>query len=186
MPMQVWPGAPSIFPWKMKSNKEVSHEQLILEIHPCRVRECDLRKPRRRTPEPQYGQRAAVGQSSQGSQTPMLCGYELWPGHQVPDPVGRRHGHRLRADISYAGGAPERRIRGTRNGRGGKMRVIHQSVRILTPQDGAEALRAIEYAGRNCYASQDWITESSAPEFVRSLIRRGHLSPVEFADMTVE
>lgn len=30
------------------------------------------------------------------------------------------------------------------------------------------------------------MTDSSAPDFVRSLIRRGHLSPLEFANMTVE
>ena len=48
-----------------------------------------------------------------------------------------------------------------------------------------DALRRIEYAGRNCYRSQDKITEDSAPKFVRSLIKRGHLSPLEFADMSV-
>ena len=66
------------------------------------------------------------------------------------------------------------------------MRIIQPSAKILTPQDGAGALRAIEYAGRNCYASQDRIAEDSAPEFVRSLIRRGHLSPPEFPDMPLE
>ena len=49
-----------------------------------------------------------------------------------------------------------------------------------------DALRQIEYAGRCCYRSEDKITENSAPPFVRSLIRRRHLSPLEFADMTVE
>lgn len=49
-----------------------------------------------------------------------------------------------------------------------------------------QALRDIEIAGRNCYRSEGKITEDSAPRFVRSLIRRGHLSPLEFADMTVE
>ena len=48
------------------------------------------------------------------------------------------------------------------------------------------ALRQIEYAGRNCYRSHDKITDDSAPAFVRSLIRRGHLAPLEFADMSVE
>ena len=48
------------------------------------------------------------------------------------------------------------------------------------------ALRQIEYAGRNCYRSHDKITNDSAPAFVRSLIRRGHLAPLEFADMSVE
>ena len=49
-----------------------------------------------------------------------------------------------------------------------------------------DALRQIEYAGRNCYRSHDKITDASAPTFVRSLIRRGHLAPLEFADMSVE
>ena len=45
------------------------------------------------------------------------------------------------------------------------MRIIQPSAKILTPQDGAGALRAIEYAGRNCYASQDRIAEDSAPDY---------------------
>ena len=49
-----------------------------------------------------------------------------------------------------------------------------------------DALRRIEYAGRNCYRSHDKITDDGAPAFVRSLIRRGHLAPLEFADMSVE
>ena len=49
-----------------------------------------------------------------------------------------------------------------------------------------DALRQIEYAGRNCYRSYDKITDDSAPAFVRSLIRRRHLAPLEFADMSVE
>ena len=57
------------------------------------------------------------------------------------------------------------------------MRIIRQSVKILSPQDGCAELRAIEYAGRNCYRSQDKMTDGSATKFVRSLIRRGHFSP---------
>ena len=49
-----------------------------------------------------------------------------------------------------------------------------------------DALRQIEYAGRNCYRSHDKITDDSAQTFVRSLIRRGHLALLEFADMSVE
>lgn len=57
------------------------------------------------------------------------------------------------------------------------MKLIPQVIRILKPTDGAEALRQIEYAGRNCYRSEGKITLDSAPGFVRGLIRRGHLSP---------
>ena len=66
------------------------------------------------------------------------------------------------------------------------MHIIRQSAKILIPHDVSAALRQIEHAGRTCYASQKKITEDSAPGFVRSLIRRGHLSPLEFGDMTAE
>lgn len=48
------------------------------------------------------------------------------------------------------------------------MKVLNQSVKILAPDDGAEALRSIEYAGRNCYRSHDRMTDTSAGDFVRS------------------
>ena len=66
------------------------------------------------------------------------------------------------------------------------MKLLYQSAKILKPVDGMQALRDIEYAGRNCWRSEGRITEDSAPRFVRSLIRRGHMSPLEFADMTAE
>ena len=47
-------------------------------------------------------------------------------------------------------------------------------------------MQAIEFAGRNCYASQDKITENSYQKFLASLIRRGHGSPLEFADVTFD
>ena len=62
------------------------------------------------------------------------------------------------------------------------MKIIEQSARIVSPQTGSDMLKAIEYAGRNCYRSEGKITPDSAPKFVCSLIRRGHLSPLEFAD----
>jgi thymidylate synthase, flavin-dependent len=66
------------------------------------------------------------------------------------------------------------------------MRIIQQTVKILTPCNGSEVLQQIEYAGRTCYASQRKTTANSAPAFVRSLIKRGHMSPLEFGDMTAE
>lgn len=47
-------------------------------------------------------------------------------------------------------------------------------------------MKQIEYAARNCYASQDKITEDSYKHFVESLIKRGHETPLEFASMTVD
>ncbi len=69
------------------------------------------------------------------------------------------------------------------------MILTDQSVRILKPSDasgGVACLKAIEYAARNCYASQDKITEDSCYRMVHSLIERGHDAPLEFADMTVD
>jgi thymidylate synthase (FAD) len=43
----------------------------------------------------------------------------------------------------------------------------------------------IEAAGRTCYKSEDKITESSAVEFVKKILKRGHLSVIEHASMTV-
>jgi thymidylate synthase (FAD) len=47
------------------------------------------------------------------------------------------------------------------------MKIIRQTAKILAPTDGAEALRWIEQAGRNCYRSEGKITADSAPGFVR-------------------
>jgi len=69
------------------------------------------------------------------------------------------------------------------------MKIVDQSVRILSPVTKGEALRQLglaEYAGRNCYASQNKITEESYETFLASLIKRGHGSPLEFAEMAVE
>lgn len=44
----------------------------------------------------------------------------------------------------------------------------------------------MEYAGRTCYRSAQAIAPDSTPAFVARLIAREHLSPLEFAGMTVE
>lgn len=54
------------------------------------------------------------------------------------------------------------------------------------PSRMAETLRMAEYAGRNCYRSHDKMTEDSSEKFLRTLIKNGHDSPLEFADMMVE
>ena len=48
-----------------------------------------------------------------------------------------------------------------------------------------EPLKIIEAAGRTCYKSEDKITEGSAEKFVRMIIKRGHLSVIEHAYMSV-
>lgn len=69
------------------------------------------------------------------------------------------------------------------------MKVIDQSVSVLyprTPEEGMEALRRIEYAGRNCYRTQDKITADSFEGFTERLASRGHTAPLEFADVMME
>jgi len=69
------------------------------------------------------------------------------------------------------------------------MKIISQSVRILYPDsfdEGLKAMRRIEYAGRNCYRTQDKITPDSYEGFTERLAQRGHTAPLEFADVMVE
>lgn len=68
------------------------------------------------------------------------------------------------------------------------MILINQSAKIITPdeQSGVFLLKACEYAGRNCYASQNRITNDSYFTFINNLIKRGHEAPLEFADITFD
>lgn len=69
------------------------------------------------------------------------------------------------------------------------MKIIDQSVLVIEPasrERGIEALKLVEYAGRNCYRSHDKITDDSYIRFNSSLIERGHHSPLEFAHATFE
>ncbi len=69
------------------------------------------------------------------------------------------------------------------------MKIIDQSVRLISPgshDDIIKAVKTIEYAGRTCYDSTDRITEDSYKNFIASLIRRKHDSPLEFCDIVLE
>lgn len=59
------------------------------------------------------------------------------------------------------------------------MRIVKPSAALLwvTP----DPTRTIERAGRVAYKSEDQITDKSAEDFVRNLIKRGHESVVEHA-----
>lgn len=70
------------------------------------------------------------------------------------------------------------------------MKFINSSVELIKPiwltQNYGrpedlynDMMRIIELAGRVCYKSENKITEDSAEKFVRGLISRGHLSPLE-------
>ncbi len=63
------------------------------------------------------------------------------------------------------------------------MRIITQGYEIISlPQ---ELLKTIEAAGRTCYKSEAKITETSAVNFVATLIKRGHHAVIEFGDIIV-
>ena len=64
------------------------------------------------------------------------------------------------------------------------MKFIDQSVRVFYPrslEDGIAELKDIETAGRNCWRSEGRISDESYKPFITGLLRRGHVSPVEFA-----
>lgn len=54
---------------------------------------------------------------------------------------------------------------------------------ILSATNNAE--QVIESAGRTCYKSEDRITGDSAQKFVQAISKRGHLSVIEHAVVTV-
>lgn len=64
------------------------------------------------------------------------------------------------------------------------MQILQPQV-ILEKIDREEILKKLEKAGRTCYKSENRITESSAPEFVKRIIKRGHESVIEHVTITV-
>lgn len=63
-------------------------------------------------------------------------------------------------------------------------------MRLLKPLSeilhiNTEALQLIEYAGRTCYKSEDKISQTSAPQFAKMILERGHESVIEHASATV-
>lgn len=69
------------------------------------------------------------------------------------------------------------------------MKIIEPSTTIETPIDGVhgeEILRSIEAVARVCYKSEEKITPTSAPDFVRNLVQvRKHESVMEHRSVTV-
>lgn len=64
------------------------------------------------------------------------------------------------------------------------MKVIDQSHEITELPKGL--LKRIERAGRTCYKSEDKITDTSAYNFAKKLIERGHEAMIEFGDIEVK
>lgn len=65
------------------------------------------------------------------------------------------------------------------------MIIIDPSIEILARPSRNEALALIELAGRTCYRSQEKMSDGSAAPFIRSLIKKGHLSVLEHVSATV-
>lgn len=66
-----------------------------------------------------------------------------------------------------------------------KIKFIKPSYSIETPSEIMEGfLSHIERAGRTCYKSEDKITDDSAKEFVRKIIKLGHESVIEHCSIT--
>ena len=65
------------------------------------------------------------------------------------------------------------------------MRIINPGFTILTIPDTNATLTAIEQHGRVCYKSESKITGTSAEQFVRNLIHRGHESVLEHVSISV-
>lgn len=66
------------------------------------------------------------------------------------------------------------------------MKIIEQSVEIMTPLNGVEILKHIEKCGRVCYKSEDKITDESAARFIEGIISRGHEAVLEHYSITVK
>lgn len=67
------------------------------------------------------------------------------------------------------------------------MRVIEPyAMLLLNDQQGQNALTIIEKIGRVSWKSEDRITETSAPAFVKMLLKAGHESVLEHVSATVQ
>lgn len=66
------------------------------------------------------------------------------------------------------------------------MRIVPQSIEILTPIDGVYICRFIEMCARNCYKSEGNITEDSYKAMIEKLIQSGHTAMLEHFNITVK
>ena len=64
------------------------------------------------------------------------------------------------------------------------MKIIEPSVELINPPSYETALNTIEIAGRTCYQSEDKMTDDSAEDFIRRIIKRGHESVLEHVSVT--
>ncbi len=65
------------------------------------------------------------------------------------------------------------------------MKIISPSHEILFMPESTELLKNLEIAGRTCYKSEDRITVDSARGFIERLLKSGHHSVIEHANITI-
>lgn len=66
------------------------------------------------------------------------------------------------------------------------MRIIEPSVEILSNLETSKIMRNLEFFGRVCYKSEELISEESAEQFIRMIIKNGHESVLEHESLTVK
>ena len=65
------------------------------------------------------------------------------------------------------------------------MKILEQSWSFENTPRGQEIITLLERAGRTCYKSESRITPESAADFIKSIIKNGHHSVLEHANITV-
>lgn len=65
------------------------------------------------------------------------------------------------------------------------VKIVEPGFEILEPIDGQRIVKNIEYYARVCYKSENKITEGSAENFLKSIIKSGHESVLEHEKITV-
>ena len=66
------------------------------------------------------------------------------------------------------------------------VKIIEPSVEIFTPLNGTEILKHLERCARNCYKSEDKITDESAPKMIKKLIDLGHEAMIEHFSISLK
>lgn len=66
------------------------------------------------------------------------------------------------------------------------MRIVNPSIELIDGFKYTSLLKKIERIGRVCYKSEDKITDDSAEQFIRGIIKRGHESVIEHASLSVK
>lgn len=65
------------------------------------------------------------------------------------------------------------------------MKIVNQSIEVLTKTPYEDAVRLVEEAGRTCYKSESKGTVEGAEKFIKGIIKRGHESVIEHFTITV-